>query len=161
DGGATWEPVPGLNDDPRYRTWMGSSQDGTPDGPKLHSILIDPRDPQHLYLAMSSGGVHESKDAGRSWEPLVRGLEVGGGLEASKISCHDPDWVRLCPTDPDRLYQQNHCGIYRLDRPEVQWTRIGKRMPKDIGDVGFPMVVHPREADTAWVFPMDGTEVWP
>jgi hypothetical protein len=59
------------------------------------------------------------------------------------------------------LYQQNHCGIYRLDRPSEQWQRIGKNMPKRIGDIGFPLVVHPRDAATAWVFPMDGATVWP
>jgi hypothetical protein len=67
----------------------------------------------------------------------------------------------LCPSKPDRLYQQNHCGIYRLDRPGKRWERIGKRMPKRVGDVGFPMAVHPTDADTAWVFPMDGSSVWP
>ena len=46
DGGATWEPFSSINDDPRYRKWMGTVQDGTPDGPKLHSILVDPRDPR-------------------------------------------------------------------------------------------------------------------
>ena len=69
--------------------------------------------------------------------------------------------MRLCPSNPDRLYQQNHCGIYRLDKPAEQWIRIGDNMPRDIGDVGFPIVVHPRNRDCAWVFPMDGTEVWP
>ena len=69
--------------------------------------------------------------------------------------------MRLCPSNPDRLYQQNHCGIYRLDRPATVWTRIGKRTPKRVGDVGFPMVTHPRDADTVWVLPMDGTSVWP
>jgi hypothetical protein len=69
--------------------------------------------------------------------------------------------VRLCPSNPDRLYQQNHCGIYRLDRPSNEWTRIGRNMPRRVGDIGFPMAVHPRDADTAWVFPMDGTTVWP
>jgi hypothetical protein len=67
----------------------------------------------------------------------------------------------MCPSDPDRLYQQNHCGIYRLDRPDDQWLRIGRTMPESVGDIGFPIVVHPRNADTAWVFPMDGQEVWP
>ncbi|MCH2222062.1 MAG: glycosyl hydrolase, partial [Dechloromonas sp.] len=74
---------------------------------------------------------------------------------------HDPHCVRLCPSNPDRLYQQNHCGIYRLDRPGRRWTRIGRNMPEDIGDVGFPVVVHPRDDQTVWVFPMDGTDVWP
>ena len=161
DGGVTWEPLSGLNDDPRYRTWMGSVQDGTPDGPKLHSIIVDPRDPAHLYLAMSGGGVHQSVDGGRTWTPIVQGLEVVEGFDPANLAFHDPHCVRLCPSNPDRLYQQNHCGIYRLDRPSSTWVRIGKRMPKRVGDIGFPMVVHPRDAETVWVFPMDGTTVWP
>jgi len=158
DGGATWDPVPGINDDPSFQ---GTPQDGTPDGPKLHSVIVDPRDPAHLYVGMSSGGVHESLDAGRTWQALVAGLEVVEGLDPANLSFHDPHCVRLCPGDPDRLYQQNHCGIYRLDRPSRQWVRIGKGMPARVGDIGFPLVVHPRDADTAWVFPMDGTTVWP
>ncbi len=161
DGGVTWEPLPGLNDNMQYRAWMGSEQDGTPDGPKMHSIIVDPRDPSHLYLAMSGGGVHESVDRGRTWSPIVKGMEVVEGFDAANIGFHDPHCVRLCPSNPDRLYQQNHCGIYRLDRPSTQWTRIGRSMPKQVGDIGFPMVVHPRNADTAWVFPMDGQTVWP
>src|SRR5882724_9606566 len=73
DGGVTWEPFSTINDDPQYRIWMGSVQDGTPDGPKMHSIIIDPRDPAHLYFGMSGGGVHESLDRGQSWTPLVKG----------------------------------------------------------------------------------------
>ena len=161
DGGVTWAPLSGLNDNPTYRQWMGGEQDGTPDGPKLHSIIVDPRDPTHLYLAMSGGGVHESADGGRSWAPIVRGLEVVDGFDPANIAVHDPHCVRLCPSDPDRLYQQNHCGIYRLDRPSTEWVRIGKSMPKQVGDIGFPLVVHPRDAATLWVFPMDGTSVWP
>jgi photosystem II stability/assembly factor-like uncharacterized protein len=161
DGGDTWEPVSGFNDHPQYRTWMGGEQDGTPDGPKLHSILVDPRDPAHLYLGMSSGGVHESSNGGRDWRPLVQGLEVVENLDPATLSFHDPHCVRLCPADPDRLYQQNHCGIYRLDRPSDEWRRIGKAMPRRVGDIGFPLVVHPRDPDTAWVFPMDGSGVWP
>ncbi len=161
DGGETWEPLNGFNDDPQYRLWMGGEQDGTPDGPKLHSILVDPRDGQHLYLGMSSGGVHESLDGGKSWAPLIDGLEVVEGLDATDATFHDPHCVRLCPSDPDRLYQQNHCGIYRLDRPGRTWQRVGKAMPGDVGDVGFPLVVHPRDRDTVWVFPMNGETVWP
>ena len=161
DGGVTWAPLPAVNDNAQLREWMGSAQDGTPDGPKLHSVIVDPRDPAHLYFAMSGGGVHESHDAGRSWATLIKGLEVVGGFDAATLTFHDPHCVRLCPSNPDRLYQQNHCGIYRLDRPGTAWQRIGRKMPKRVGDLGFPMVVHPRDADTAWVFPMDGTTVWP
>ena len=161
DGGQTWTPFSCLNDDPQYREWMGSEKDGTPDGPKLHSIIVDPRDAKHLYFAMSSGGVHESRDGGASFSPLIEGMQVVEGFEPSVLTYHDPHCVRLCPSQPDRLYQQNHCGIYRIDRPSNEWIRIGKSMPRDVGDVGFPIVVHPRDPDTAWVFPMDGTDVWP
>jgi photosystem II stability/assembly factor-like uncharacterized protein len=161
DGGQTWSPVTGLNDHPTYRAWMGGPQDGTPDGPKLHSIMVDPRDPAHLYVGMSSGGVHESYDRGETWTPLVDGLEVVEGLDPANLAFHDPHCLRLSPANPDRLYQQNHCGTYRLDRPARTWIRVGRNMPRRVGDIGFPLVVHPRDPDTAWVLPMDGTAVWP
>jgi hypothetical protein len=161
DAGTTWEPIPGLNDDPQYQQWMGGEQDGTPDGPKLHSVIVDPRDANHMYLGMSSGGVHESLDGARSWRPLVKGLQVVDGFNVDDISTHDPHCVRMSPANPDRLYQQNHCGIYRLDRPSTEWVRVGNAMPKKVGDIGFPMTVHPTDANVAWVFPMDGQTVWP
>ncbi len=161
DGGDTWTPLPAVNEDPRFREWMGSAQDGTPDGPKLHSIIVDPRDPKHLMFGMSGGGVHESRDGGQSWAPVVKGMEVVEGFDPTSITFHDPHCLRQSPADPDRIYQQNHCGIYRLDRPGDTWQRIGRKMPKRVGDIGFPMVVHPHDADTCWVFPMNGTTVWP
>jgi photosystem II stability/assembly factor-like uncharacterized protein len=169
DGGVRWAPLPAVNDDPQFREWMGTVQDGTPDGPKLHSIIVDPRDASHLLFGMSGGGVHESHDAGRTWKTLIRGMEVVEGFDAGNVTFHDPHCVRQCPANPDRLYQQNHCGIYRMDRTGDPagdrttdvWQRIGRKMPKRVGDVGFPMVVHPRDPDTAWVFPMDASTVWP
>ena len=163
DGGETWAPFSILNDDPKLRAYMGSEQDGTPDGPKLHSIIVDPRDPKHLYIGMSGGGVHETRDGGASFIPLIDGLDVveGFGFDRSNPMFHDPHCIRMCPSNPDRLYQQNHCGIYPLDRPSKTWTRIGKAMPAKTGDIGFPMNVHPRDDKTAWVFPMDGQTVWP
>ena len=165
DGGISWAPLPAVNDDPQLREWMGTVQDGTPDGPKLHSLIVDPRDARHLYFAMSGGGVHESRDGGLSWATLVQGMEVVSGFDPATVTFHDPHCLRLCPGQPDRLYQQNHCGIYRIDRDGTPagdvWQRIGRKMPKRVGDIGFPMVVHPRDPDTAWVFPMNGTDVWP
>lgn len=163
DGGVTWTGLPSINDNPQFREWMGSEKDGTPDGPKLHSIIVDPRDPAHLYFGMSGGGVHESLDHGQTWRLLIAGMEVvdGFGFDAANPAFHDPHCLRLCPSNPDRIYQQNHCGIYRLDRPSASWVRIGRNMPGDVGDIGFTMTVHPRDDKTAWVFPMDGTEVWP
>ena len=161
DGGDTLTPHTTVNDDPEFRKLFGSEQDGTPDGPKLHSLIVDPRDPKHLYFGMSGGGVHETRDGGATWAPLAGGLDVVQGFDPANLAAHDPHFIRMCPSNPDRLYQQNHCGIYRIDRPSTEWVRIGKKMPAKVGDIGFPMVVHPRDDETAWVFPMDGQMVWP
>ena len=161
DGGATWAPVSGFNDHPMLAKWTGGEQDGTPDGPKLHSILVDPRDARHLYIGMSSGGVFESRDQGGGWQPLNAGCLADFRPDKYPEYGHDPHCVRLHPLAPDILYQQNHCGIYRMARPEGRWVRIGESMPKQVGDIGFPMVLHPRDPDRAWVFPMDGGSVWP
>jgi hypothetical protein len=161
DDGITWTSASPINDDPQYIAWMGTVQDGTPDGPKMHSIIVDPRDPQHIYFGMSGGGVHESTDGGRTFRTLINGLEVVEGFPTGDPAFSDPHCIRLCPSNPDRLYQQNHCGIYRIDRPSTSWTRIGRAMPKKVGDIGFNMTVHPRDADTCWVLPMDGQTVWP
>lgn len=161
DRGDTWEPVSGFNDHPMRETWGGSEQDGTPDGPKLHSVIIDPRDPKHMYLGLSGGGVCESLDKGATWNPLNKGSTVDFLPVKDPEYGQDPHCMRLHPLAPDVLYQQNHCGIYRMERPEGSWVRIGNNMPKKIGDVGFPMTLHPRDPDTVWVFPMDGSTVWP
>lgn len=161
DGGDTWSPVAGLNDHPMFEKWTGGEQDGTPDGPKLHSINIDPRDPKHLYIGMSSGGVFESTDRGVNWNPLNAGCKIDFLPIPDPEYGHDPHCLRLHLLAPDILYQQNHCGIYRMERGQGRWERIGMKMPKKIGDIGFPVVLHPRDPDTLWVFPMDGTSVWP
>jgi photosystem II stability/assembly factor-like uncharacterized protein len=161
DGGDTWAPVSGFNDNPMYSKWTGGEQDGTPDGPKTHSILVDPRDAKHLYFGLSSGGVFESTDRGASWQPLNAGCRIDFLPDPYPEYGHDPHCIRLHPLAPDVLWQQNHCGIYRMDRKQGQWTRVGEKMPKKVGDIGFPIVLHPRDPDTAWVFPMDGGSVWP
>ncbi|HZL83831.1 MAG TPA: glycosyl hydrolase [Candidatus Krumholzibacteria bacterium] len=159
DAGKTWEGVRGFNTHPRRNTWAGG--DGTPDGPTLHSILIDPRDPRHMYFGMSSGGVFETRDGGKDWRPLNQGILADFLPDKYPEFGQDPHCIAMHPLHPDRLYHQNHCGIYRLDRPGEKWERIGKNMPRAIGDIGFPIVLHPRDPDTLWVFPMDGSTVWP
>lgn len=175
DSGDTWSSVRGFNDHPDYEERTEDPQAGTPDGPILHSILIDPRDPRHMYFGLSGGGVYESLDQGESWSPLNLGLATAvaepdseemetppGSVAWQEIGpSHDPHCIQMHPKQPDVLYQQNHCGIYRLHRPERTWERIGRNMPADVGDIGFVVGLHPRDADSCWVFPMDGTDVWP
>ncbi len=161
DGGATWDSVAGFNDNPMWGKWANEGQDGTPDGSKMHSILVDPRDAAHLYLGMSGGGVFESTDAGATWHPLNKGVAADFQPVADLEYGHDPHCVVQHPLRPDRLYQQNHCGFYRIDRPSDRWERVGNNMPKALGDVGFPVVAHPRDPDRVFTVPMDGTTVWP
>ena len=160
DGGRTWEGVAGFNAHPDRRKWIGPPGDAPPDGGTLHSINVDPSDERHLYVGCSSGGVFESRDAGASWTPLNRGCAADFLPDPDAEYGHDPHCLRVHPVTGD-VYQQNHCGIYRLDRGRARWERIGRAMPKAIGDIGFPLVLHPRDPATLWVFPMDGGTVWP
>lgn len=161
DGGQTWTGIPGFNDNPDVAKWSGEPQDQTPDGGKMHSIQIDPRDARHMALGLSGGGCFESFDKGATWRPINKGIENNYNPDPNAEYGDDPHNMQFHPANPDRFYQQSHFGIYRMDRPADRWTRIGKAMPKKVGDIGFPLVLHPRDPDTLWVFPMDGTSVWP
>lgn len=161
DHGDSWLSIDGFNFNPDRAKWVGdAAQDAPPDGATLHSIIVDPRDARHLYMGMSSGGVFESADRGMSWRPLNRGLEADFIPQPDPEYGQDVHCMRMS-ANPDVLYQQNHCGIYRLERPDAEWRRIGRAMPKKIGDIGFPVALHPREPGKIWVFPMDGGSVWP
>lgn len=161
DGGNTWEGVSGFNDHPMRRTWIGPPEFSPPGGGGLHSLQIDPRDPDHIYIALSTGGVFETFDHGKSWAPLNKGLGADFMPDPDAEYGHDPHALRIHPLYPDVLYQQNHTGIYRMDREDGRWSRIGANMPPRVGDIGFPVVLHPRDPQKVWVFPMDGTDVWP
>ena len=160
DAGRTWRGVSGFNAHPQRLTWIGGLQEAPPDGGTLHSIQFDPANPRHLYIGMSAGGVFESFDDGATWSPFNRGCAADFLPDPDAEYGHDVHCLRVHPLSGE-AYQQNHCGIYRLDRERARWERIGRAMPRKIGDVGFPLVLHPRDPKTLWVFPMDGGTVWP
>ena len=160
DGGRRWQGVQGFNRHADRRKWIGGEQDAPPDGGTLHSINVDPHDARHLYIGLSGGGVFESPDHGDTWTPLNRGCAADFLPDPDAPYGHDPHCLRVHPLTGD-VFQQNHCGIYRLDRAQSRWHRIGANMPADVGDIGFPLVVHPRDPRALWVFPMDGGTVWP
>lgn len=118
--------------------------------------------------AIRSISISACRAAGRSraptearWHPLNKGCAADFLPQPDPEYGHDVHCLRVSPAAPDVLYQQNHCGIYRMARPADCWVRIGKSMPKSVGDIGFPMVVHPRDPQTVWVLPMDSGTVWP
>ncbi len=156
DGGETWEGVDGFNSYPVRAELMQG--DSPPDGATLHSIMIDPRDPNHMYIGLSGGGVFETNNRGADWHPLNRGIE-SEFVPAEAEYGNDVHCMRMHPLVPDRLYQQNHEGVYRMDRPKGVWVNIGKNLPKIVSDHSFPIVLHPYKPDVAWVFPLDGS--WP
>jgi len=127
----------------------------------LSSVIVDPRDARHMYMVTSDGGAFETVDNCGTWRSINKGVEANFLPDPYPEYGQDVHCLCMHQANPDRLYQQNHCGIYRIDRPSDDWIRIGNNMPKEIGDIGFGIVVHPRDPDTAWVFPMDATTVWP
>ncbi|MEO7993087.1 MAG: glycosyl hydrolase [bacterium] len=161
DGGNTWAGIEGWNANKNRKKWLAFG--GAPGGQMLHSILIDPRDKNHIVIGISIGGTFETRDQGKTWKPLNKGVVADFIPTPDPEFGHDPHCMVRAETNPDRLYMQNHCGLYRLDRPskDDRWERIGDNMPREIGDVGFPVAAHPRNADKVWVVPMDGTQIWP
>jgi hypothetical protein len=161
DAGRNWQGIAGFNAHPDRRKWTGGPQDAPPDGATLHSLNVDPFDARHLYVGLSTGGVFESRDAGGSWTPLNAGVLADFLPDPDAPFGHDPHCLRVHPAARDVVYQQNHCGVYRLDRKADRWQRVGDNMPRDIGDIGFALALHPRDSGTLWIFPMDGGTVWP
>ena len=107
DGALTWRPVTGFNDAPERSGWgIGA----VPGGPITHSVIVDPRDPGHLYLTVSSGGTFESRDRGKTWHGLNRGIRADFLPDPYPEFGHDPHCMVMAPSDPERLYQQTIAG---------------------------------------------------
>ena len=101
-----------------------------------------------MYASISGGGTAESFDQGMSWKPFNRGVAMDFMPGEPGDFGHDPHCMILHPADPDRLYQQNHCGIYALDRKSSErWKRVGRKMPKKVGDGRLNPSVEPSADD--------------
>jgi photosystem II stability/assembly factor-like uncharacterized protein len=148
DGGATWQLVESLWRRPERREWMG----GGYDHPGIHSIAIDPRDAKHVTLAISCGGVWQTRDGGETWANTSKGMVADFMPPERKEDGNIQDVHRMvqCAAQPEVLWAQNHFGIYRSSDGGAQWTRIKPPQPTDFG---FAVAVHPRDANTAWFVP--------
>jgi hypothetical protein len=148
DGGQSWHLNRPLWDDPRRLLWMG----GGNDYPGMHSVLLDPRHSQHLRVAISCGGVWQSGDGGASWELTAAGMKADYLPEGSEQdpNTQDPHRVVQCASDPDVLWAQHHCGLYRSTDGGRQWTAIAPPAPSGFG---FAVACDPQDPLRAWFVP--------
>ena len=152
DGGVSFEMVRSLWDHPHREQWGAGFG-----GQAIHTLLPHPTDPQRLTVAMSTGGVYRTTDGGDTWAPANQGIRAEFMPEGAQY----PEFgqcvhkVARDPGDPDRLYLQNHGGVYRSDDGADSWTSIAEGLPSDFG---FPVVAHPSTPGTLWVFPLGGAD---
>lgn len=150
DGGETWDEVEALSKHPTRERWHPGAG-----GLCLHSIQLDPHNPARMYVGISAVGVFRTDDAGATWQTANR------GTRAEFMPDKFPEYgqcvhkLLLAPGQRDRLYQQNHCGMYRSDNAAQSWEEISTGLPSDFG---FPLAVHPRDPNTAFVLPLQGAE---
>jgi photosystem II stability/assembly factor-like uncharacterized protein len=147
DGGDTWALNRALWDCPERREWVG----GGYDAPGIHSVMVDPRDSQHVTVGVSCGGVWQTGDGGASWQLSAEGMEADymPPERRGDANVQDPHRVVQCAANPDVLWTQHHCAIFRSTDGAAHWRRI-EAQPSSFG---FAVAVHPREPDTAWFVP--------
>jgi photosystem II stability/assembly factor-like uncharacterized protein len=151
DGGATWEPLASLYAHETRTQWNPGAG-----GMCCHSIQLDPNEPSRMYVGISAAGVFRSEDGGESWTPANRGTAADFLPETYPEVGQCVHKVLVHPERPDRLWQQNHCGVYRSDDRGESWERLdGNGLPSDFG---FPVALHPRDPDTAFFVPEEGAE---
>jgi hypothetical protein len=151
DGGLSFREHAALRRHPSHPEWQVSGAGGT----MLHGIVPDPRAPGRMWVAISAAGVFHTDDGGASWQPRNRGTRQDYAPEGQRYpevgQCVHS--LALAPGLPDRLYQQNHCGMYRSDDGGRAWHSIESGLPSSFG---FPAVAHPRDPDTLFLLPLNG-----
>ena len=150
DGGTTFAEVAGLRAHPSRPHWNPGGA-----GLILHALVVDPADHDRIWVGISSAGVFHSADGGRTFEPRNRGTRADFFPDDQRM----PEFGQcvhslvMAPGMKDRLYQQNHCGMYRSEDAGLTWQSIEAGLPSSFG---FPAAVHPRDPDTLYLIPLNG-----
>lgn len=119
--------------------------------PGIHSIVVDPKDSNHLYVAVSSAGVLESTDGGQSWQGRNKGMRMDYLPEPEAEWGHDPHFITGCTAQPAHLWQQNHCGVFYSEDGAQNWKKVS--LPDAGVHFGFPIAADQKDGKTAWVVP--------
>jgi len=146
DGGKTWEELEALRQHgtgPRWQPGAG--------GMCLHTILLDPTNPERIYIAISAAGAFRTDDGGQSWKPINKGLVSNFIPEPTAEVGHCVHHVVLHPTRPQVLFMQKHWDVMRSDDAGESWQEVSGNLPTDFG---FAIDVHAHEPDTLYVVPI-------
>ena len=147
DRGEHFEFVQALWDHPHRPEWGAGFG-----GAAIHTVLPHPSDPQRVTVAMSTGGVYRSEDGGASWSASNSGVSAYFFPDPYPEFGQCVHKIARDSADPERLFLQNHRGVYRSDDGGVQWNSIADGLPCDFG---FAMVTHPHRGDVAYTFPIE------
>jgi len=146
DGGQTWSELSGLRTQKTAPDWTPGAG-----GLCLHSIVIDPLQPDRMFIAISSAGVFRSDDAGRSWRPANRGLRSNTIPDPDAEVGHCVHRIAMHPSRPNVLFMQKHWDVMRTDDGGDNWREISGNLPTDFG---FVIDVNANDPETIYVVPI-------
>lgn len=151
DHGKSWSLVESLWRNPLRTEWMG----GGADLPGIHSICVDPRDPKHVTIGISCGGVWVTTDGGSTWNVQADGIwsAYTPPEEKQNPNVQDVHRVVQCSSNPDAMWAQHHNGIFRTTNGCKSWDDVSNLKSLSPTSFGFAVAVHPHEPDTAWFVP--------
>lgn len=146
DAGVTWEELSGLRDI-HPNLWMPGAG-----GMGLHTILINPHNPDQIYVAISAAGVFRTKDGGITWQGINHGLKSEYELPNADAEVgHCVHNITMHPSNPNILFMQKHWDVMRSDNGGDDWYEVSDNLPSDFG---FPIAVHAHEPQTIYVVPI-------
>ena len=133
--------------------WFGTPAAAESGGfaPGIHSIVVDPRNPDRVLVAVSTAGVLETTDGGKTWRSRNKGMLMDYLPDPTAEWGHDPHLIAACPQAPDHVWQQNHCGVFYSADGAATWKTVSN--PTQGVHFGFPVTVDDARGRTAWVVP--------
>ena len=146
DGAQTWEELAGLRQHRSADSWQPGAG-----GMCLHTIVLDPRDPNRIVVAISAAGAFRSDDGGATWRPINRGLKSNGIPQQEAEVGHCVHRIAMHPAQSTVLYMQKHWDVMRSDDAGESWQDVGGNLPTDFG---FAIDVHAHEPQTVYVIPI-------